>query len=416
MKNKIIFLFLFAGVIIYTLTIGTNIVSSIFLILIYIYLISIIKQNDKKSSIELKNHEELVNIINNVPIAAFLKDLNNNIIAANKDFFKLLNIKENSDYKQISKKIYSGLDKNEITFEDYNIVKNAKTINCERSIKTENITKHYKIYKTPIISDNGEIKIIAVFIKNVENNPDSSSESNKNIIATLTHDLKTPAVAQIRAIELLLKGNFGEINETQRSFLNDILNSCNNMLDMLVNMLWLYKFDNKRVAVNISSFDVNELIKDVFSENKLLLNSNNRTFKQNNKTAKIHILADKMHIKRIICNLLVNAISHSKDNSTIYIETYVQNNTFTFKVTNEGEYLPDELLKCIFDKNKVFSQKSEGLSTGLGLYLSNSLLELNGGKFLYSSNPNGQNTFGFTLQLYPEKHQVKNPTISIKQP
>ena len=225
-------------------------------------------------------------------------------------------------------------------------------------------------------------------------------KQNNNIIATLTHDLKTPAIAHIKAIELLLKGNLGEINENQRSYLNDILHSCQNMLDMLVNMLWLYKFDNKMIAINPNSFCVNELIQEIFEENKLMLTSKHHIFKQNYKTAKIYISADRMHIKRIISNLLMNAVNHSKENTTIRLESYIKDNKFIFKVNNEGAFLSKELLKCIFNKNKVFTQKSDGLSTGLGLYLSNSLLELNGGKILYSSNENGTNSFGFSINLH----------------
>ena len=365
MKHKITFLFLLTGIIIYTLTVGINSISNIFLILIYIYLLSMLKLYEKRNT---KNHNQndLYNIIRNIPIPAFVKDLNHNILAANSEFLNLLNIKENTDYTIITNQLYA-------------------------------------------IFDNNKIKNIAVFIKNIEQNINNNSDNdnNKNIIATITHDLKTPAVAQIRAIELLLKGNFGEINETQRSFLNDILNSCNNMLDMLVNMLWLYKFDNKRVVVNISSFDVNDLIRDIFNENKLILNIKNSKFKQNNKTAKIHILADKMHIKRIISNILINAVNHSKENSTIFVETKIENDNFIFQVTNEGNYIPKELLECLFNKDKIFNQKCEGLSTGLGLYLSNSLLELNGGKFIYKSTPNGYNTFGFTINFYPQKIDKK---------
>ena len=228
---------------------------------------------------------------------------------------------------------------------------------------------------------------------------DKTKTQNNNIIAAITHDLKTPAVAQIRAIELLLKGNFGEINDSQRSYLNDILHSCQNMLEMLINMLWLYKFDNKMIAINIKSFCINELVQEIFRENKLILTSKKHIFKQNYRTAKIYIMADRMHIKRIISNLLMNAVNHSKENTTIRLESYIKENKFIFKVNNEGEYLSEELLKCIFNKNKVFVQKSDGLSTGLGLYLSNSLLELNGGEILYQSNCDGTNTFGFTINL-----------------
>lgn len=229
---------------------------------------------------------------------------------------------------------------------------------------------------------------------------DNISNQNNKIIATITHDLKTPAIAHIRAIELLLKGSFGEINENQRNYLNEILHSCQNMLDMLVNMLWLYKFDNKMIAINTKSFCISELVNEIFRENKLMLTSKNHIFKQNYKTAKIFISADRMHIKRIISNLLMNAVNHSKENTTIRLESYIKDNKFVFKVNNEGEFLSEDLLKCIFNKNKVFTQKSDGLSTGLGLYLSNSLLELNGGKFLFSSNSDGTNSFGFTINLY----------------
>ena len=199
---------------------------------------------------------------------------------------------------------------------------------------------------------------------------------NNNIIATITHDLKTPAIAHINAIELLLKGNLGEVNDRQRSYLKDILHSCQNMLDMLVNMLWLYKFDNKMIAINQNSFCINELIQEIFEENKLMLTSKNHIFKQNYKTAKIYISADRMHIKRIISNLLMNAVNHSKENTTIRLESYIKKNKFIFKVNNEGAFLSKELLKCIFNKNKIFTQKTDGLSTGLGLFLSNSLLVL----------------------------------------
>ncbi|MBQ3642938.1 HAMP domain-containing histidine kinase [bacterium] len=222
--------------------------------------------------------------------------------------------------------------------------------------------------------------------------------SNKNIIATITHDLKNPAIAQIRALELLLKGNFGEINDSQKSFIKDILNSCNTMLDMLLNMLWLYKFDNNKVSVNKTNFCVNDLIEEIFKENKLMFSYKNQKF-EFNSTAKIFISADRMHIKRIIFNLIVNAINYSKNDSVINIDISISNNKFILIIRNNGKYIPEEKLKCIKDRNNVFNQKSEGLSTGLGLYLTNSLLELNGGNFICNSSKDGVNRFGFTMDL-----------------
>lgn len=228
---------------------------------------------------------------------------------------------------------------------------------------------------------------------------DSISGYNKNIIATITHDLKTPALAQIRALELLLKGNFGEINDSQRNFIKEILNSSNNMLNMLVNMLWLYKLDNKRIAINKEEFNINEVIYEIFNENKLITDLKNNNFELHLCKNNPFIIADKMHIKRIITNLIINALFHSKENSIIVIQSEFENNNFIFKVINNGEFIDEEYLKFVFDKNKAFLQKNNGLSTGLGLYLSNILLELNNGKMFFNSQQDGINTFGFSLKL-----------------
>ena len=245
-------------------------------------------------------------------------------------------------------------------------------------------------------------------------------ETNKNIIATITHDLKTPAIAQIRALELLLKGNFGEVSDTQKYFIKDILNSCNNMLDMLVNLLWLYKFDNKKVAINSISFCVNELIEEIFKENKLLLSSKNHQFIFNDSSKRIFIVADRMHIKRIITNLLTNAINHSKPNTDIKIETSITNAKFLFLIKNKGKYLSDEMLKCILNKNEVFNQRADGLSTGLGLYLTNSLLQINGGNLIHFIDSDDMNIFGFSIELNKKRKQnfydvITKPLISSKK-
>lgn len=229
--------------------------------------------------------------------------------------------------------------------------------------------------------------------------------ANNNIIATITHDLKTPAVAHIRALELLLKGHFGEVTDSQKYFINDILNSCNNMLNMLVNLLWLYKFDNKKIAINSVSFCVNDLIEEIFKENKLLLASKKHQFEFNYSAGKIYIVADKLHIKHIISNLLSNSINHSKEASVIRIETSIVNGKFLFLIKNEGNYLSNDMLKCILDKDEVFNQKANGLSTGLGLYLANSLLQINNGELIHFTTSDNINIFGFSIELSRKKKQ-----------
>lgn len=404
MKHQITTLFLIVGTIIYVNIAGSNSITSTILTSICLCLFLLLKRSEKKLSKAICNREEILNLINAIPMPAFLKDLNGNIFLANREFFELFKISENTDYKTISEIIYSKFDKILAHEEDKRLQNTDTYIDAERIIRTNTNIKKYYLYKAGIYNRNKALTNIAVFIKGTEIESDKCK--NEDMIATITHDLKTPAVAQIRGIELLLNGYFGEINDKQRSFLNDILQSGNYMLSMLIDMLWLYKFDNKKINLNITSFDINELIKEVLKENKLILNIKHSKFVQNNKTARIHILADKSHIKRVINNILINAVMHSDENSEIYIDTKIEDCEFFLRIRNKGKQINEDLMKCIFDRNGIFKQKSEGLSTGLGLFLSNSLLELNGGKFICKSSLDGYNTFGFSMKLYNNSAQI----------
>lgn len=246
------------------------------------------------------------------------------------------------------------------------------------------------------------------FSKSIEN-----YNQNSNYTAAITHDLKTPTIANIRALELLLNGKFGVIAENQKSFLNDILHSNYIMLDMLMNMLWLYKFDNNKIAINKSCFSVNELINDILKENNLLIKSKSRVLNRMLDTKNSYIYADKMQIKRIIFNLLTNAINHSYENTTITIKTEVERNQLNFRIISFGKFIQSDIMNNAENRDNVFKEKSDCLSTGLGLYLANSMLKLNKAEFIYNSTPEGKNTFGFTINSVKSLKTSENNGVSV---
>lgn len=246
------------------------------------------------------------------------------------------------------------------------------------------------------------------FSKSIEN-----YNQNSNYTAAITHDLKTPTIANIRALELLLNGKFGVIAENQKSFLNDILHSNYIMLDMLMNMLWLYKFDNNKIAINKSCFSVNELINDILRENNLLLKSKSHVLNRMLDTKNSYIYADKMQIKRIIFNLLTNAINHSYENTTITIKTEVERNQLNFRIISFGKFIQSDIMNNAENRDNVFKEKSDCLSTGLGLYLANSMLKLNKAEFIYNSTPEGKNTFGFTINSVKSLKASENNGVSV---
>ena len=89
-------------------------------------------------------------------------------------------------------------------------------------------------------------------IKNHEKQDKENLElQRETFVASLSHDLKNPTIAQIRAIELFLKGNFGQIQPQQREILEMLLDSCKYMNAMLCSVLTTYR--NEKGTINLAS-------------------------------------------------------------------------------------------------------------------------------------------------------------------
>ena len=91
---------------------------------------------------------------------------------------------------------------------------------------------------------------------------DVLQKQRETFIASLSHDLKNPTIAQIRAIELILKGKFGRVLPEQREIMEMLLDSCKYMNAMLCSVLTTYR--NERGTINLKSEKVS--ISDLASE------------------------------------------------------------------------------------------------------------------------------------------------------
>jgi signal transduction histidine kinase len=131
-------------------------------------------------------------------------------------------------------------------------------------------------------------------------------------VATLTHDLKVPMLAEKQTLAYFQKGTYGDINEEQVEVL-DILRSSNLSCLSLVNgLLEVYRYDSGSVRLIPEPFDLLDLLNSVISELSTLaiekrLNLNKEIEEFDHYT----VYADKMEIKRVLQNLISNAITNT---------------------------------------------------------------------------------------------------------
>jgi PAS domain S-box-containing protein len=224
-------------------------------------------------------------------------------------------------------------------------------------------------------------------------------QQKETFVATLTHDLKTPVRAQIRALEMILNEKFGAINASQKEMLEETLNSNKYMFAMLDNLLAAYSYENKSVPLAKEFFDINNLIMNCQNELRYLKQDKNLTIDFDFEDEKLILNADSLELKRVIMNLLSNAINYTGDGGKIVVSSKIRGNTAVVSFIDNGKGISEEDLPNLFNKYQSFSKKFRLVGTGLGLYLSKHILENHNGEIAVESKEGKGSVFTFKLPV-----------------
>lgn len=358
---------------------------------------NITQTEELKEKIIIQN-AQLYAIMDSVPIITFLKNINGEIITANKAFTDLLGCTRDELIGKLDQQVYDEQYKDIIAKEDARVIKEKKTLVFDKQI--ELVKEHlawYRAIKSPIINKNNEVIGIVVIYKNIEE--EKELEANKEtFIANLTHDLKTPTNAQIYALNLLLKNSSNNLTDEQKEILEQTKKSCIYMSEMISTILDTYICDKGVLHLKIEEFNLSELIESTSLELANLAMEKSKKLIVNIQTEHMMISADKLQIKRVIINLVSNAINYALRNSEIIITARAEEANVFIEVENEGKYISPDILKLIFNKFTTNHMgRSSKTGTGLGLYLSKKIVNAHNGNIYAESNQNGKCKFGFSI-------------------
>ena len=227
------------------------------------------KTISKEISYDIQNNaKNLMTILNNMPVLAYIVDINYNIRACNAETIRYFDLKveENGQINQLSADIFERDTMEQMKEENELIFKTKETFVTERPIKLKNGRQNWFIIrKVPILNKSGEVSKFVVFGRNIDVERNAQRQ-RETYISTLSHDLKIPTIAQIRALELIVNGSMGAINAGQKEILDLTLDSCYSMYDMLSTILSTYKYENNDVILNYEKFSILELMKQVFAK------------------------------------------------------------------------------------------------------------------------------------------------------
>ena len=352
---------------------------------------------EEKLKSDLEDQEQMFrSVLLGMPIATYLKDLKGNVTYENKMAIDFLGL---SDSDNANKWNYEEKRADEINNEDNEIIKNCECISREKLITLKNNEKRwFKVTKCPIINHEKRVIGICSVARDI-NAEKTAAEQRETFVATLTHDLKTPTIAQIKALDLLLNDHMGPLNAEQRELLELTKDSCNFMYEMLSTLLSTYKYENGDYVLNYERCNISSLVEEAINEIETMLKEKNVTIHINKEGKTFDTDCDRMQIKRVLTNLLGNAISYAYNNTQILINIKQDENSISFDAKNESAYINPETMNNLFKKYVSHAAKFNKVGVGLGLYLSKQIIDAHNGEIYAKSYEDNHNIFGFPVPI-----------------
>ncbi len=327
----------------------------------------------------------LFSILDGMPMSVYLKDLSGKITYFNKVAKKVLGLSKSSTTAQNSF-IKSNLKRIKET--DLEVIKNKSAIELEEEVKVKNDgTKWYNIHKYPVFDDNDNMAGICIIARDVELEK-KIQEQRETYIATLTHDLQNPTLAQINALNLLLEEKLGPLNEEQKNIVNLTKDSCSYMLEMLLSLLDTYKFENGDYVLDMTPCNLEELIKDTNERYVHLLKDKNITVKQTIDDNIKDFISDELFLRRILNNLCRFIINYSFKDTEININLKRENDFIKVDFKSCGYHIPPKTLNSLFEKYTTHFSKYNTVGVDICLYHSKQIVSALGGNVSIESHDN----------------------------
>ncbi|MHA1149706.1 MAG: PAS domain-containing sensor histidine kinase [Promethearchaeota archaeon] len=226
-----------------------------------------------------------------------------------------------------------------------------------------------------------------------------SSQFKTEFLATMSHELRTPLNAIIGFTDLLLEGVYGELNDDQLEFLEDIKAAAEHQFEMIAHILDITKIESGQLELNKSLFNLNTMLEQIKSSLKPLYKKKEQKIKLKGLEPLIEIFADPIRFKEIILNLLTNAIKFTPNGGTITVKVKQNYKEWIISVSDTGIGIPTSDFDNIFKEFKrgtsTYVQSTQG--TGLGLSLTKRLVNLHGGQISFTSIEGSGSTFRCTI-------------------
>ncbi len=258
-------------------------------------------------------------------------------------------------------------------------------------------------------TDNETINDLKVKVNNLQKQlylkSDEVERLKSSFISNISHEIRTPMNAIIGFANLLQDKDLSE--EEQNSFIEGINKSSKALLKIIDDLIQTAKIENEKITINECSCTIDNILTELFyhyEKTKTEKGKDKIEIKSPlNHKKKVKILTDPVILKLILSNLIDNALKFTDNGQIEFGYEIVNNDTVEFYVKDTGIGIPSNMINFIFDKFNQIDNSHTRTNSGLGVGLSitNILVESMGGKMFVSSSMGKGSEFYFTIPYKP---------------
>jgi two-component system sensor histidine kinase/response regulator len=219
-----------------------------------------------------------------------------------------------------------------------------------------------------------------------------------HFIAMLAHDLHSPLAGSNRAIEMMMEGATGSLSKSQLDILTTLSNSNKSLLRLITNVLESYKMETCGEPLELLQLDLSTTVIDcVRIMEPMAFGKNIRIVNLCSKEELV--TANTLAIRRVISNVLSNAIKFTSTGGSIEIKIVKKGNKKVLTIKDNGIGIDKEQQPHVFEKFFQADTKSRAAGLGLGLHLCKDLMSAQHGSITCASDLNVGYIFEIVLPI-----------------
>ncbi|PZM79290.1 MAG: hypothetical protein DKT66_22700 [Candidatus Melainabacteria bacterium] len=346
-------------------------------------------------------NERLQFVMDTIPAAIFWKDKNSVYLGCNKTFANIAGL---SHVDQIVGKTDFDMPWTADETEFYHL--------CDRKVMEENqpqfnilepLTRKggevswLNTSKMPMHDASGNVIGILAHFEDITKTIQLQSQ-REDFMASLAHDLKVPVIGAIRALDALLQGYVGPLDDKQTDFIQCLHRSHENLLLMVKNLLQVLRYESGKDQFIFEHFDLVGILNDCLKDSGPAMTAKHIHL-EFQAPKKLILNADRVAVKALIVNLIGNAINSAPEHTQVKVNLEATDKQATLEVHNGGEPISEEDMEQLFQR--LWQGKRFGAGAGLGLFLCRQIAEGHNGSMSCISSREEGTVMRFSLPITP---------------